>query len=128
MSGFPLPARRGEAPVPHREIFGGNRLGFFLTGNFPTCIGNAVSRELLTMAERKLGQEVISRVVKKLGSIELAAARLGIRAGLVQRFVDGLSAVPDAVLLKALDLVADPNSPVQALQPKSKPPKGRPVI
>ena len=80
------------------------------------------------MAERKLGQEVISRVVKKLGSVELAATRLGIRPGLVQRFVDGLSPVPDAVLLKALDLVADPDSPVQALQPKSKPPKGRPVI
>jgi hypothetical protein len=80
------------------------------------------------MAERKLGQEVIARVVKKLGSVELAAARLGIRPGLVQRFVDGLSPVPDPVLLKALDLVADPDSPVQALQPKSKPPKGRPVI
>ncbi len=80
------------------------------------------------MAERKLGQEVISRVVKKLGSVERAAARLGIRAGLVQRFVEGSSPVPDTVLLKALDLVADSDSPVQALQPISKPPKGRPVI
>lgn len=80
------------------------------------------------MAERKLGQEVISRVVKKLGSVELAAARLGIRPGLVQRFVDGVAQVPDPVLLKALDLVSDPDSPVQALQPKSKPSKGRPVI
>lgn len=80
------------------------------------------------MAERKLGQEVISKVVKKLGSIDLAAARLGIRPGLVQRFVDGLSQVPDPVLLKALDLIADPVEPPPALQPVSKPPKGRPVI
>ncbi len=60
------------------------------------------------MAERKLGQEVISRVVKKLGSVDLAAARLGIRPGLVERFVDGLSPVPDTVLLKALDLWPTP--------------------
>ena len=80
------------------------------------------------MPERKLGQEVIARLVRKLGGVEPAAARLGIRPGLVQRFVDGISPVPDAVLLKALDFMADPDSPVQALLPKSKPPKGRPVI
>lgn len=80
------------------------------------------------MGERKLGQEVMARLVKKLGSVELAAARLGIRPGLVQRFVDGISRVPDAVLLKALDFMADPAEPPPALQAASKRPKGRPVI
>jgi hypothetical protein len=55
------------------------------------------------MGEPKVGREVIARLVDKLGSAERAAARLGIRPGLVQRFVGGQSQVPDAVLLKALD-------------------------
>ena len=80
------------------------------------------------MGERHAGQQVISRLVKKLGSGEIAAVRLGIRPGLVQRFLDGLTAVPDSVLLKALDLIADPVEPPPALQPASKGPKGRPVI
>ena len=80
------------------------------------------------MGERHVGQEVISRLVKKLGGVETAAARLGIRPGLVQRFIDGLAQVPDPVLLKALDLMVDTDATVQALQPTSKPPKGRPVI
>ena len=78
------------------------------------------------MGEPKLGRQVISRLVSKLGSVEKAAARLGIRPGLVQRFADGTSPVPDAVLLKALDSMSDPVVP--ALQPQSPPPKGRPVI
>ena len=80
------------------------------------------------MGERKIGQEVISRLVRALGGVEPAAARLGIRPGLVQRFVDGLSPVPDSVLLKALDLMAQPAEPTPPLQPASKLPKGRPVI
>jgi hypothetical protein len=84
---------------------------------------------MLPMGERRVGREVIARLVKKVGSVEIAALRLGIRPGLVQRFFDGQTQVPDSVLLKALDLVAaDADSPVQALQPESKPPKGRPVI
>ena len=78
------------------------------------------------MGEPKVGKEVIARLVRKLGSVEKTAARLGIRAGLVQRFLDGTSQVPDSVLLKALDFMSDPDVP--ALQPKSPPPKGRPVI
>jgi len=80
------------------------------------------------MGERKLGQEVVARLVRKLGGVEPAAMRLGIRPGLVQRFVDGVATVPDAVLLKALDFMADPAEPTPALRPVSKPPKGRPVI
>ena len=78
------------------------------------------------MGEAKLGREVIARLVSKLGGVETAAARLGIRPGLVQRFLEGQSQVPDSVLLKALDAMADPTTP--ALRPESPPPKGRPVI
>jgi hypothetical protein len=67
------------------------------------------------------------RLVRKLGSVELAAARLGLRASLVQRFAEGLVKVPDTVLLKALDLMAE-SGETPALRPASKPPKGRPVI
>jgi hypothetical protein len=80
------------------------------------------------MGERHVGQQVLTRLVKKLGSVETAAVRLGIRPSLVQRFVDGLVHVPDPVLLKALDLIAEPAEPPPALQPQGKRPKGRPVI
>jgi hypothetical protein len=79
------------------------------------------------MAAPNAGREVMVRLVRKLGSPELAAARLGIRPGLVQRFVDGLVKVPDSLLLKALDLMTEPTE-TPALRPASKPPKGRPVI
>jgi hypothetical protein len=70
---------------------------------------------------------VIVRLVRKLGSVELAASRLGLRPGLVQRFADGLVKVPDTVLLKALDLMTE-SGETPALRPPSKPSKGRPVI
>lgn len=80
------------------------------------------------MGERHVGQQVIARLVKKLGGVETAALRLGIRPGLVQRFIDGSAQVPDPVLLKALDFMVEPAEPPPALQPASKGPKGRPVI
>jgi len=52
------------------------------------------------MGAPNAGREVMVRLVRKLGSVELAAARLGIRPGLVQRFTDGLVNVPDTILLK----------------------------
>lgn len=79
------------------------------------------------MGAPNAGKEVIARLVRKLGSAEVAATRLGIRATLVQRFAEGLVKVPDTVLLKALDLMSEP-AETPALRPASKPPKGRPVI
>jgi hypothetical protein len=67
------------------------------------------------------------RLVRKLGSAERVAARLGIRPSLVERFADGLAHVPDALLLKALDLMGE-SAETPALRPASKPPKGRSVI
>ncbi len=79
------------------------------------------------MGTPNAGREVMVRLVRKLGSVELAASRLGIRPGLVQRFIDGLVKVPDNILLKALDLMSEsPETP--ALRPAHKGPKGRPVI
>ena len=78
------------------------------------------------MGAPKVGKEVIARLVSKLGSVEKAAVSLSIRPGLVQRFLEGQSPVPDAVLLRALDAMSDPAVP--ALHPQSPPPKGRPVI
>jgi hypothetical protein len=79
------------------------------------------------MGAPNAGKEVMVRLVRKLGSVELAAARLGLRPSLVQRFADGLVKVPDTVLLKALDLLGGSNE-TPALRPESKAPKGRPVI
>ena len=79
------------------------------------------------MGAPNAGREVMVRLVRKLGSVERAATRLGLRAGLVQRFADGLVKVPDSVLLKALDLMAE-SGETPALRPASKLPKGRPVI
>ena len=79
------------------------------------------------MGDRSIGQEVIARLVTKLGGVEKAARRLGIRPGLVQRFIDGSMQVPDQVLLKALDFVND-TSDAPVVLPESKGPRGKPVI
>jgi hypothetical protein len=53
------------------------------------------------------GRQVLARVVEKLGSAEHAAARLGVSATLLQRFLSGTISLPDQLLLKAMDLVVD---------------------
>ena len=80
------------------------------------------------MGERSVGQEVIARLVSKLGGVEKAARRLGIRPGLVQRFLDGSMQVPDQVLLKALDFVNEGDDGPPVVLPESKGPRGKPVI
>jgi DNA-binding transcriptional regulator YdaS (Cro superfamily) len=82
---------------------------------------------MMAMGAPNAGKEVMARLVRKLGSAEVAAARLGIRPSLVERFAEGLVKVPDSLLLKALDLMSEPTE-TPALRPASKPPKGRPVI
>lgn len=79
------------------------------------------------MGERSVGQEVIARLVTKLGGVEKAARRLGIRPGLVQRFLDGSVSVPDQVMLKALDFVNETGEAPVVL-PEFKGPRGKPVI
>ena len=48
-----------------------------------------------------MGQEVLGRLVRKLGGPEAAAARLGISVTLLERFLKGALPVPDSILLKA---------------------------
>jgi DNA-binding transcriptional regulator YdaS (Cro superfamily) len=79
------------------------------------------------MAGITIGQQVLEKVVQRLGGPQQAAARLGISPSLLDRFLEGTMAVPDAVLLKAVDLTLDstPQEPVPAVRPASPPPKGR---
>ena len=53
------------------------------------------------------GQQVLAKVVEKLGSVEHAAARLGVSATLLQRLLSGTVSLPDQLLLKAMDLMVD---------------------
>ena len=74
------------------------------------------------------GQQVLARVVEKLGSVEHAAARLDISATLLQRLLSGTVPLPDQILLKAMDLVVDgvPVETPAVAQPQA--PKGPVVI
>jgi hypothetical protein len=70
-----------------------------------------------------LGQEVLGRLVRKLGGPEAAAARLGISVTLLERFLKGALPVPDSILLKAVDDALEeppPGSPDE--RPSSKRP------
>jgi hypothetical protein len=60
---------------------------------------------------RSAGQQVLERLVAILGSEKEAAARLGISATLLKRFLNGSIPVPDQVLLKALDLLPQSEQP-----------------
>lgn len=73
-----------------------------------------------------LGQEVLGRLVRRLGGPEAAAARLGISRTLLERFLKGAIPVPDAILLKAVDFVLS-DAPTPAVAEPFKP-KGKPVI
>jgi len=54
-----------------------------------------------------LGREVLGRLVRRLGGPDAAAARLEISRTLLERFLKGAIAVPDAILLKAVDYALD---------------------
>ena len=73
-----------------------------------------------------LGQEVLGRLVHRLGGPQAAARRLGISATLLERLLKGAMPVPDAILLKAVDFALD-DSPTPAVAEPSRP-KGKPVI
>jgi hypothetical protein len=60
---------------------------------------------------RSAGQQVLERLVAMLESEQEAAARLGISTTLLRRFLNGSIPVPDQVLLKAVDLLPQPEQP-----------------
>ena len=53
-----------------------------------------------------VGQRVLEKVVARLG-YERAARTLGVSPGVLERFMSGRNGVPDAVLLKAVDLLSE---------------------
>jgi hypothetical protein len=72
-----------------------------------------------------VGQEVLARLVAKFGGPDQAAARLGITDTLMGHLLSGALAVPDSILLKAVDVFLD-DMPTQP--PRSQPTKvPRPV-
>lgn len=72
-----------------------------------------------------MGQRVLSRAVAKLQSLEDAATYLGVSEFVLRAYLEGRRPVPDAILLKAVDLVMDdqalgiPPAPPQPGKPKS---------
>ncbi|HUQ73504.1 MAG TPA: hypothetical protein VM183_02175 [Burkholderiales bacterium] len=55
-----------------------------------------------------VGQALLQKVVAKVG-IHAAAAHLEIPASILNRFLEGEAPVPDAIVLRAVDIVlADP--------------------
>jgi hypothetical protein len=69
-----------------------------------------------------LGQEVLGRLVRTLGGPDAAAARLGISRTLLERFLKGAIAVPDAILLKAVDYALDDPASGPSLSASEPPP------
>ena len=74
------------------------------------------------------GRQVLARVVEKLGSADHAAARLGVSATLLQRFLSGTIPLPDQLLLKAMDLIVDGVPPETPALAQPQVPKGPVVI
>ena len=56
--------------------------------------------------QTKLGQRVLQRAVETFGEAD-AAARLQISEGVLRRYLSGQAQVPEALLLRAVDLVLD---------------------
>lgn len=69
--------------------------------------GKQRSRHNTRVHDIPLGRAVLERVIDKLGGIDAASARLGVSAALIAKFLDGSILMPDAVLLRAVDLVLD---------------------
>lgn len=62
--------------------------------------------KIYRMPEPKtLGQQVLVKLVARLGGAEAASRRLGVSDGLLTRFIDGSAAAPDSLVLEAVDVV-----------------------
>jgi hypothetical protein len=74
------------------------------------------------------GQQVMLKVVAKLGE-QRVAQRLGISPSLLDRLVRGAMAVPDPLMLKAVDLVLEEvPQDIPAVHQDFQKPRGKPVI
>jgi len=73
---------------------------------------------------KSLGQRVLERAVQKLGASQLAS-RLRISEFALNAMITGLATVPDAILLRAVDVVMDEEpdfNPRPSQDPKSTKP------
>lgn len=59
------------------------------------------------MARASVGRSVLQRLERKFGGCNALAERLGVRPSLLRRLLAGTLDVPDAVLVRALDLLAE---------------------
>ncbi len=59
------------------------------------------------MARASVGRSVLQRLERKVGGANALAERLGVSSTLMRRFLAGTLDVPDAVLVRALDLLAE---------------------
>jgi hypothetical protein len=59
------------------------------------------------MAGATVGRSVLQRLERKVGGSNALAERLGVRPTLMRRFLAGTLDVPDVVLIRALDLLAE---------------------
>ncbi len=65
-----------------------------------------MAAEFAAMPEPKtLGQQVLVKLVARLGGAEAASRRLGVSDSLLTRFIEGSVAAPDALVLQAVDAV-----------------------
>src|SRR5687767_13057654 len=60
-----------------------------------------------SMARATVGRSVLQRLERKVGGSNALAERLGVRPTLLRRFLAGTLDVPDVVLVRALDLLAE---------------------
>lgn len=69
--------------------------------------GKGCSRHNTRLQSIPLGRAVLQKVIHKLGGIDAASVHLGVSVALLARFLDGTLSMPDAVLLRAVDVVLD---------------------
>ncbi len=74
------------------------------------------------------GRQVLLKVVAKLGA-QRVAQRLGISPSLLDRLLQGAMAVPDPLMLKAVDLALEEGpQDIPAVRQDFQKPTGKPVI
>lgn len=54
---------------------------------------------------KTLGQQVLVKLVARLGGAEAASRRLGVSDSMLTRFIEGSVAAPDSLVLQAVDVV-----------------------
>ena len=64
----------------------------------------------------RVGRRVLARAAAKLGGVEALAEHLAIRQRLLQSYITGAEPVPDALFLRAIDIILD-DVPAILLEP-----------